>query len=340
MTSVRPVRTWLIAICIMIFVMVVLGGVTRLTESGLSIVEWNPVMGALPPLNERAWQAAFDAYRATPEFRTHNFWMTLADFRAIFWLEYAHRLWGRLIGLAFAVPLIWFWARGAVRGALAAQLAGAFVLGAAQGALGWYMVASGLVDRPSVSHYRLAAHLALAVAIYGWLLWIALGLSPARERATAPRAARALAWVMLGWASLAMLWGAFTAGLDAGMTYPTFPLMGGAVLPPGAFEMRPVLVNAVENPALVQFVHRALAISFVLAVFGFWLWSRAFLPASLRIPVAVLALVAFLQACLGVATLLTGVAVAVAALHQAGAMVVFSCAVWCAFALRRSEPRP
>jgi cytochrome c oxidase assembly protein subunit 15 len=335
MRSLGPVRAWIVAICAMIFVMVVLGGVTRLTESGLSIVEWNPVMGALPPLSERAWQAAFDAYRATPEFRLHNFWMTLADFRTIYWMEYAHRLWGRLIGFAFAVPLIWFWARRVVRGALAAQLAGAFVLGAAQAALGWYMVASGLVDRPSVSHYRLAAHLALAVAIYGWLLWIALALAPARDRPTAPRAARALAWVLLGWASLAMLWGAFTAGLDAGMTYPTFPLMGGAIVPPGAFELRPVLVNLVENPALVQFVHRVLAISFVLAAIAFWLWSRSAVADPARLPVAMLAAAAFLQACLGVATLFTGVAVAVAALHQAGAMIVFSCAVWCAFALRR-----
>jgi cytochrome c oxidase assembly protein subunit 15 len=324
----------------MIFVMVVLGGVTRLTESGLSIVEWNPVMGALPPLSESAWQAAFEAYRGTPEFRTHNFWMTLAEFRTIYWMEYAHRLWGRLIALAFAVPFLWFWARGVVRGALAARLAGAFLLGVAQGALGWYMVASGLVERPSVSHYRLAAHLALAVAIYGWLLWIVLELAPAGERAKAPRAACTLAWVVLGWVSLAMLWGAFTAGLDAGMTYPTFPLMGGAVVPPGAFEMRPVLVNLVENPALVQFVHRALAIGFVIAAVAFWIWSRTAVANSARLAVALLAAAAFLQASLGVATLLTGVAVVVAALHQAGAMVVFSCAVWCAFAFSRAAPRP
>jgi cytochrome c oxidase assembly protein subunit 15 len=283
-------------------------------------VEWNPVMGAVPPLRHAEWQSAFDAYRETPEFKTYNFWMGLDDFRAIYWMEYAHRLLGRIIGVVFLLPLIWFAVRKQVTGRLLAQLSVAFVLGAAQGALGWYMVQSGLVDRPEVSHYRLAAHLGLAVAIYGWLLWILLGLGARRSSTTTARG-HGFAIFLLCWASVTMLWGAFTAGLDAGAMYNTFPLMGGGIAPPGAFEREPFLINFVENPATVQFTHRCLAIGFVvLALYGWWRARAA--------PAAWLAATALVQAGLGIATLLTGVDIAVAAAHQAGAMIVFSLAVW------------
>ena len=301
----------------MIFAMVVVGGVTRLTESGLSIVEWAPLSGAIPPLSHAAWQALFDAYKQTPEFRAYNFWMGLSDFQSIFWMEYAHRLLGRLIGVVFLAGLIWFYARGAVRGRLAAQLAAAFVLGAAQGVLGWYMVKSGLVDRPDVSHYRLAAHLALAVAIYGWLLWIVLDLSDIRREGSR----RGFAALLLGWVSVTMVWGAFTAGLDAGELYNTFPLMGGQIVPPDAFSLDPAWLNVVQNGATVQFVHRCLAIGFVVLVLGYWLVVRA--RAS-----AWLAVVALAQASLGVATVLSFVAIPIAAVHQAGALTLFSLAVW------------
>jgi cytochrome c oxidase assembly protein subunit 15 len=301
----------------MIAVMVVLGGVTRLTESGLSIVEWAPLKGAIPPLSHADWQALFEAYKQTPEFKSYNFWMGLGDFQSIFWLEYFHRLLGRLIGVVFLAGLIWFYARGAVRGRLAVQLAIAFVLGAAQGVLGWYMVKSGLVDRPDVSHYRLAAHLALAVAIYGWLLWIVLDLSAARRAG----GRRGLALVLLCWISVTMVWGAFTAGLDAGALYNTFPLMGGHVVPPDAFDLNPAWLNVVQNGAMVQFVHRCLAIAFVVLALAYWLHTRT--RAS-----AWLAGVALVQASLGVATVLTVVAIPVAAVHQAGALTLFSLAVW------------
>jgi cytochrome c oxidase assembly protein subunit 15 len=320
---VREVRAWLIACCALIFIMVVLGGVTRLTESGLSIVEWQPLSGAIPPLSHSEWRELFDAYRQTPEFKTYNFWMELADFQAIFWMEYAHRLLGRVIGLVFLIGFVWFALRGRVRGRLALQLALAFVLGAAQGALGWYMVQSGLSDRADVSHYRLAAHLMLAVAIYGWLLWIVLDMSESRGSTGSGRSFAAL---LLCWLALTMTWGAFTAGLDAGTLYNTFPLMGGDVVPPGAFDLEPAALNLFENGATVQFVHRGLAIGFVLLALWFWLRSRSR-------PSAWLGGMALLQAGLGVATLLSVVAVPIAAAHQAGAMVLFSLAVWCLHAL-------
>jgi len=312
--------------------MVVLGGVTRLTESGLSIVEWQPLAGAIPPFSHAEWQALFDAYRQTPEFKTYNFWMGLADFRAIFWMEYAHRLLGRLIGVVFLVGLVWLALRGQIRGRLGLQLGIAFVLGAAQGALGWYMVRSGLSDRPDVSHYRLAAHLMLAVAIYGWLLWIVLDLSGARGSAGS---GKRFAAVLLCWLAVTMTWGAFTAGLDAGTLYNTFPLMAGDLVPPGAFDLEPTALNLVENGATVQFVHRCLAITFVLLALSFWLRSRSR-------PSAWLGAAALVQAGLGIATLLSVVAVPIAAAHQAGAMILFSLAVWCLHALSskaHSNPR-
>jgi cytochrome c oxidase assembly protein subunit 15 len=317
------VRGWLIACCAMIFVMVLVGGVTRLTESGLSIVEWAPLKGAIPPLSHAAWQALFDAYKQTPEFKTYNFWMGLSDFQSIYWMEYAHRLLGRAIGVVFLIGLIWFLIAGKIRGRLAWHLGVIFLLGAAQGALGWYMVKSGLVDEPDVSHYRLAAHLALAVAIYGWLLWIVLDLSDIRRA----RGRRNIAALLLGWVSVTMVWGAFTAGLDAGGLYNTFPLMGGQVVPPGAFTLDPAWLNVVQNGAMVQFVHRCLAIGFVILALSYWLTVRT--RAS-----AWLAGVAVAQAGLGVATVLTVVEVPVAAVHQAGALTLFSLAVW---ALRASR---
>ncbi len=332
------VRLWLGIVCAMIFAMVVLGGVTRLTDSGLSIVDWAPVKGVLPPLSHADWQALFDAYKTSPQFRDTNFWMGLSDFQAIYWMEYVHRLWGRLIGLAFALPLAWFWLRGHVRGRLGAQLGIALLLGAAQGALGWYMVASGLVDRPSVSHYRLAAHLMLAVAIYGWLLWIWLDLGQASPRERAP--GRNFALLLLGWAVVTMTWGAFTAGLHAGQAWNTFPLMDGYVVAPQAFSLHPFARNFVANPAAVQFAHRCLAISFIVLALGFWAWSRTRpLARNARASIASLGGMAVVQASLGIATLLTVVAVPLAATHQAGALVTFSLAVWCAHALGGARGR-
>ena len=311
----RKIARWLFLCSALVFAMVLLGGLTRLTESGLSMVTWKPVTGWLPPLGNRDWAALFDAYRETPEFRRLNFWMTVEDFKRIFWLEYLHRLLGRIVGLVYALPLFWFAVRYRLPGRLAARLVFLLGLGAAQGALGWYMVKSGLVDRPSVSQYRLAAHLGLAVAIYGMLLHTALGLRarrPSGGRAAAPVAALTF---------VTMIWGAFLAGLDGGSAYNTFPLMEGRLLPPEATAMSPIWRNLFENVAAVQFLHRALAVFTVLAALAAWYWNRTGV-------FAVMAAFAVAQFALGAATILTGAPIALAWMHQAGAMLLFSSAIW------------
>ena len=327
----RAVALWLYICCATIFAMVVLGGLTRLTGSGLSMATWRPVTGWLPPLDAAGWEAAFALYRETPEFRRVNFWMTVDDFRSIFWLEYLHRLWGRLIGLVFAVPAVWFALRGRLGRRLGMALGIAFLLGAAQGALGWYMVQSGLVDRPEVSHYRLAAHLLLALAVYGFLLWLALGLT--HRRAPGGTHGAHLGLIVAGIA-LTAIWGAFTAGLDAGHIHPSFPLMDGSLVPPEAFSIAPWTADLTGNPATVQFVHRWLAILVLAAILALW-WRARHAPRGERRAYDMLAGMGLLQAALGIATLLLGVPLTVAALHQAGAVVLLSLAIYALHASRR-----
>ena len=229
---------WLLACCALVFAIVVVGGITRLTQSGLSIVEWQPLVGAVPPLDEGAWRDTFARYRATPEFRLRNFGMTLEGFKRIFWWEYAHRLLGRVIGVAFLVPFLYFLARGAISRPIAWRLAGIFALGAFQGALGWFMVKSGLVDDPRVSSIRLAAHLGTALVIYAAILWLALGLAlgmDRRPREPAARHAGILAVLVLVMA----LTGALVAGIHAGYAYNTYPLMNGHWVPPEILELSP-----------------------------------------------------------------------------------------------------
>ena len=329
----RAIALWLFACCAMIFAMVVLGGLTRLTGSGLSMVTWQPVTGWLPPLDAAEWEAVFALYRETPEFERVNFWMTVDDFRSIFWLEYLHRVWGRLIGVAFVVPAAWFALRGRIGRRLGGGLAIAFLLGAGQGALGWYMVQSGLVDRPEVSHYRLAAHLVLALALYAYLLWLALGLAQKRARQGARGAHLGLA---IAGIALTAIWGAFVAGLDAGHIHPTFPLMGGRLVPPEAFSIAPWTADLTANPVTVQFVHRWLAIAVLAAIV--WLrWRARRAPPGERRAFDLLAGMGVLQAGLGVATLVLGVPLAAAALHQAGAAVLLSLAIYALHASRRAR---
>lgn len=329
----RRIALWLALCAAMVFAMVVLGGTTRLTESGLSITDWRPVTGVLPPLGEADWQAAYDRYRTSPEFQTRNFWMSVADFKTIFWLEYLHRLWGRLIGLVFLLPFLWFLARDRLDRRLAWRLGALFALGAAQGLMGWYMVKSGLVDRPDVSHYRLAAHLGLAFAIYGGMAWLVLGLwRPARP----PPAARLRthARAVLWWGALTVLYGALVAGLDAGMAYNTFPLMDGRLLPPDAWALTPPWLNPLENPALVQFIHRTLGVGLALIALVLWWRARhAAIGRAARRAVAATALMALLQTALGIATLLSAVALPLGVAHQAGAMVLFTLALWTVYEL-------
>ncbi len=340
--SARPVAIWLLACCAMIFAMVVIGGVTRLTESGLSITEWKPVEGAIPPLTQQAWQEAFEKYQQIPEYRLRNDGMTLAEFKNIFWWEYVHRLWGRLIGFVFFVPLVWFVLRGHVRGRLAWQLGGIFVLGGLQGALGWYMVQSGLADRVDVSPYRLTAHFGLAIAIYAATLWTALDLlRPAATTAT--RSTRRLGPASLAFCALAfvtMLSGGFVAGLDAGFTYNTFPLMDGRLVPAGYLDEQPWWLNLFENVAAVQFNHRLLAITTLVSAIGLWWATRAApWPATRALGNAVAAM-ALAQVALGIATLLLVVPIPLAAAHQGGAVILLSLALALAHEARRPAFMP
>ncbi len=335
------VGRWLVLCCILVAAMVVLGGATRLTESGLSIVEWRPISGIFPPLNHTEWQAVFDAYRQSPEFKRANFWMSLNDFKTIYWLEYLHRLWGRLIGLVFLIPFLWFVIRGQVSRGFAVRLGGVFLLGGLQGLMGWYMVKSGLVDQPAVSQYRLAAHLVLAFIIYGSLLWLALSCLQPVTGSSGKGAIkyRTHAIVLVAGAFLTVTAGAFVAGLDAGLAYNTFPKMDGRWIPDGVMRLEPWWINFFENTALVQFTHRALGMS--LLVLTLWLWLRVraanFVTKARRL-VELLAAIVAAQAALGVATLLSEVPVALGVAHQAGALASFTVAIWVVYELRFWPP--
>ena len=318
----RAVGLWLLVCAAMVFAMAVIGAITRLSESGLSIMEWAPVTGALPPLSEAEWQRLFALYKEIPEYREHPGGMTLAEFKTIFWWEYIHRLWGRLIGVVFAVPFVWFLATRRIARRNVGPLLGVFLLGGLQGAMGWYMVASGFAERTDVSQYRLVAHLALAVAIYGWLLWLGWRYLRPRE------AGQGLSGALLAFTALAvvtLLSGGFVAGLNAGMVYNSFPLMGGRLVPSDYGFLEPWLLNHLANPATAQFNHRVLAVATVVAALGLWLRAQSRGWGGLMMPVAAMALI---QLALGIATLLLVVPVWLGALHQAGALILFTLALW------------
>jgi heme a synthase len=331
----RAVAYWLLACCALVFAMVVVGGMTRLTHSGLSIVEWRPVTGTLPPLSEAAWAEEFAKYQASPEFRQRNHDMTLAGFKSIFWWEYFHRLLGRIIGLAFALPFAWFLARGVVRGALAWKLGGILLLGGLQGAVGWYMVRSGLDHDPMVSPVRLAMHLGLAILIYAAMLWVALGLLRAPGGgAVRPGLRRLAAWLPL-LVFLMIVTGALVAGIRAGYAYNTWPLMNGHVVPPEMWVIEPWWRNLAFNMATVQFNHRTLALVTAGAIVAAWAMSRRVEDLPTRRWSDVLLVAAAAQVGVGIATLLLRVPLPLAALHQAGAVVVLTCALGLAHSLRR-----
>ncbi|MEO8719345.1 MAG: COX15/CtaA family protein [Burkholderiales bacterium] len=313
----KAVAAWLLLCAAMVFAIVVVGGVTRLTRSGLSIVEWQPLVGVLPPLSESAWQALFAKYRLTPEYRLVNLGMDLAGFQRIFWLEYVHRLLARVIGFVFLVPLLWFQFRRRLERPLAWKLWGIFALGALQGLMGWLMVKSGLIDDPKVNPVRLTLHLGFALAIFSAELWIALGLLAPRG-GRAGRLAAALPFVVFAMA----LSGGMVAGLRAGSAYNTFPLMNGSWVPPEILMLEPWWQNFLYNMATVQFVHRGFFWLLAVLVPIMW-WQRHSSPAASAL------LGAFaLQAALGIATLLNGVPVALGAAHQGGAVLMLAAALW------------
>lgn len=336
--SSNEVAAWLLVCCALVFTMVVVGGVTRLTHSGLSIVEWQPIVGTFPPLNEAEWHEVFTKYQETPEYQKVNSGMSLEEFKGIFWMEYFHRLLGRVIGAVFLLPLLYFWAARKIGRLLAWKLAGIFLLGGLQGAMGWYMVASGLVDDPRVSQYRLTAHLGLAFAIYAAMFRVALDLldpqPPSGSDAVRARLRRyaialtALIFVMV-------LSGGFVAGIRAGFAYNTFPLMNGHLIPPEIFMNDPWYLNFFNNMATVQFDHRLIA--WLLAILVPWFWwktRRAPLPSRIRTASNFFLAALTIQIVLGITTLLLVVPVALAATHQAGALLLFSAALWVNHELR------
>jgi heme a synthase len=313
----------------MTFGVLVVGGITRLTLSGLSIVDWKPLMGVIPPLNEAQWQQTFDLYRQFPEYQTWRRGMTLSEFKFIFFWEYLHRLLARGIGLVFLVPFVVFWVRGWLTRPLLKRALLLFALGGMQGVLGWLMVSSGLVDRPSVSHYRLAAHLSLAFLIFGGAVWLARDLA-SRGSALVDAGARRL--MMRGIAAVGVLmavqivWGAFVAGLRAGKWYPTFPLMGGRLVP-AELSAATFLTDMLANPVIVQWVHRVLGTLLLLAAIALFVRVRARVAgATLRSYAAAFAGLVAVQYGLGIATLLYLVPVSLGVIHQATAMVLFG--VW------------
>ena len=317
----------------MIALMVVVGGITRLSLSGLSITEWKPVTGIIPPLSAADWAAEFAKYTQVPEYRVVHFAMTLDEFKSIYFWEYMHRLLGRLIGLAYAVPFIWFLVRQQLPRRLVPPLAGILLLGLGQGVLGWYMVKSGLADRVEVSQYRLVAHLALALALYAAILWVALGIvrGPVQPemRSHASRGWRRVAEAVIFLVALTILAGGFVSGTHAGLTYNTFPLMDGRLIPAGYAELHPLYLNWFENVAAVQFDHRVLAVTTASAVLLIWVAGlRATLPKSAHVALHALLVAAALQVMLGIWTLLLVVPIPLATAHQAGAVLLLTTAIF------------
>lgn len=330
----RAVAKWLLICCGLVFAMVVLGGITRLTGSGLSMVDWRPITGMLPPLSDEEWQRVFDMYRESPEFLKKNSFMTVHDFKGIFWLEYLHRVLGRVIGMVFFFPFVYFLWRGYIRSNEWAKYLAMFVLGGMQGVLGWYMVKSGLVDNPAVSQYRLTAHLLAAFLIYGFMMWVALSLLyPPAKRPQHAWYGKTVALSVL--ITVTIVSGGFVAGLKAGKIYNTFPMMGEYWLPPGMMALEPAWRNFFDNLATVQFNHRVLAVATFILIALFWFGIRKTeLPARIGKGVNALLHTAVLQVVLGITTLLLVVPIPLAAAHQAVGMLLFTIAIFLCNGLR------
>ena len=316
--------------------MVVLGGVTRLTGSGLSMTDWKPVTGILPPIGDAAWQEEFARYQQSPEFQKINSHMDVDDFKGIFWLEYLHRVLGRLIGLAFLLPFIYFLARGYIRKADSPKYVVMFVLGGLQGVLGWYMVKSGLVDNPHVSQYRLTAHLFAAFLVYSYMFWVAMNLLYPPDGARHPCYGKAVALTSL--LGVTILSGGFVAGLKAGKIYNTFPLMGDSLVPPGLISMQPWWRNFFENTTTVQFDHRLLAITTFVLILVFALRiDKGQLTRRATVAVKAFMHSAILQVVLGITTLLLAVPIWLGAAHQGVALLLFTAALFLCHSLRNGH---
>lgn len=324
-TEFRPVVIWLLTGCFLIYLMVVIGGITRLTGSGMSITQWKVITGTFPPLSEEAWQTEFEGYKQTPQYKLINSDFTVSDFKGIYWWEYIHRLLGRIIGIVFIVPFLWFWARKKLPPGFMRKAIVLFALGGFQGFLGWFMVSSGLSENIYVSHYRLAIHLISAFAVFGFTFWYALDLITTPAQSLKKPALHKLTMVLFTVVILQIIYGAFVAGLKAGYGYPTWPKMGNEWFPEDIIALEPVWKNFLEGHAGVQFIHRYLAyVVLLIAIVLFYQARKPHVPQDLKKTVSILALIVTGQFVLGILTLLYGVPMAIAILHQTGAFFLFA----------------
>lgn len=333
----KYIAGWLTIMCATIFTMIVVGGITRLTDSGLSMVDWRPIMGVLPPLNAAEWQSAFNAYQQYPEYKLENLHMDLAGFKTIFYWEYGHRVLGRFIGILYFVPLLTFFLLGRIDKPLLPKLLLGLALGGMQGLMGWYMVKSGLIDMPRVSHYRLAAHLMLAMSILAYLFWLTLGLLKIERASDVKRGLKTVAYAFAGCLVVQLTWGAFTAGSDAGVGYNTYPKMNEQWVADAVFAMQPLWLNLVENTAAMQFVHRWVgAALLLLGVVG---WVMAMTGQSRRVKFAASATLAatLAQFGIGVLTLIHVIPLGLASLHQAWACVVLLSTVYLIYVVQHPQ---
>jgi len=345
MNSQKPIAIWLLICCAFVFAMIVVGGVTRLTDSGLSIVEWQPLVGTVPPITQNDWDELLEKYRSSPQYEQVNRGMSVDEFKTIFWWEYFHRLLGRMIGLVFFIPFMYFLIRKKIDKPLGYKLAGIFILGGLQGFMGWYMVMSGLVDNPRVSQYRLTAHLGLAFIILSTMFWVALGLlsspsnTPVNNETDTLKSLRRLAYGLSSLILIMVLSGGFVAGIRAGLAYNTFPLMNGHIIPPDLFVLEPWYRNFFENITTVQFDHRLIAwlIAFTVPLFWFKAIFKANLSSTTRLACHLFLLMVVIQISLGIATLLHVVPIHLAAAHQGGAVLLFTASLWVSHQLRETS---
>lgn len=323
----RHVAIWLFIVCAFVFTMIVVGGITRLTESGLSMVNWEPISGIIPPLNESEWNAEFDAYKQYPEYQQVNMGMTLDEFKNIFFWEYSHRLLGRLIGVIYAVPFFIFLARKKIKRVLKPHLWTLLALGGGQGLLGWYMVKSGLVDQPDVSHYRLTAHLGLAVLIYTYAFWLGLGLLLPKSKKALGRPKHLIrSYVVL--LIVQILLGGLVAGLNAGLVSDTWPLMFGQIIPDGAFDGGYGIMSIFDDPLTIHFEHRTFAYIVAMTAVVIWWKLKSDTSVTVKLAANLVLLTVIIQITLGVLTVMNMVAIPIAAAHQAGAILALSASLY------------
>ncbi len=322
------VRNWLYFICLLVFAMVIVGGATRLTDSGLSITEWKPILGAIPPLSASDWEIALEKYRLIPEYEQINKGMSMDEFKFIFWWEWGHRFLGRFIGLAVFIPLVFFWSTGRLTQQLKPRLVVLFLLGGLQGFIGWWMVKSGLVDRVDVSQYRLATHLTLAAIIFAYCLWLARGLIEEKGEHTT-KALHVFSWVIVIAILFQIFLGALVAGQHAGHAFNDWPTMDGAIVPSGLFIQEPFWINFFENGKTVQFVHRLSAYAIVILAFAQMVYAmREASSGSFMLRTIIISLFVLVQAAIGIITLVLIVPLDWALVHQGGAIILLAASVW------------